>query len=472
MKIARILTLILLVCCYHAARGAEAVFRIVEYNKSTDEFKLAAAGLVPQNSWAYFQNAYGATTGNRYNQIPRNQKATFTLEGWQGCTIHSITLSLCSNNKSGQLGLYVADGETTLYTERPTDFASNTWFGQWVSKDLNVFVDITRPLTTPTPLTTNDCTITLQGGTAEGSVYVNAITINYDAPKDITLTSPLGYIYERLTAKSTLNEGDELIIYRNGCAAADFDGIETSHYLDAVAVASTTDISTPDVLRFTLGKSEANSPLWTLTNQYGQALTANAKQSLTWNEGNPLWNITLGYDGATLTNATEGYGTLRFNAPTNSYARFALYTSKSLPLPYLYKKVGQNQPIPYTSIAFETTDLTASIDEGHVALHPSLSPSNATDHRLRWTTSDPTIATVNGGYVTLHGIGEVLITATSCDGSNATATIRLTITGSTSSINAPTATMPRKANYKKQIKNNQIFITNGTKSYNIIGQQQ
>lgn len=472
MKFARILTLILLVCCYNAARSAEAVFRIVEYNKSTDEFKLAAAGLVPQNSWAYFQNAYGATTGNRYNQIPRNQKATFTLEGWQGCTIHSITLSLCSNNKSGQLGLNVADGETTLYTERPTDFASDTWFGQWVSKDLNVFVDITRTLTTPTPLTTNDCTITLQGGTAEGSVYVNAITINYDAPKDITLASPLGYIYERLTAKSALNEGDELIIYRNGCAAADFDGIETNHYLDAVAVASTTDISTPDVLRFTLGKSEANSHLWTLTNQYGQALTANAKQSLTWDEGNPLWNITLGYDGATLTNATEGYGTLRFNAPTDSYARFALYTSKSLPLPYLYKKVGQNQPIPCTNIAFETTDLTASIDEGHVALRPSLSPSNATDHRLRWTTSDPTIATVNGGYVTLHGIGKALITATSCDGSNATATIRLTITGSTSSIIAPTTATPRKANYKKQIKNNQIVITNGTKSYNIIGQQQ
>lgn len=470
MKITLSLILFILSLC--SAQGAEAVYRIVEYNKSTDEFKLAAAGLVPQNSWAYFQNAYGATTGNRYNQIPRNQKATFTLEGWQGCTIHSITLSLCSNNKSGQLGWSIADGETTLYYERPTDFGSSTWFGDWVSKDFNVFVDITRTLTTPTPLTTDNCTITLQGGTAEGSVYVDAITINYDAPRNVTLTSPLGYIYEKLTAKSTLNEGDELMIYRNGCAAADIDGIATGHYLDAVTVASTTDVSNPDILNFTLGKLEEDSPLWTLTNQYGQALTANAKQSLTWNEGDPLWNITLSYDGATITNATEGYGTLRFNAPTNSYARFALYTSKSLHLPYLYKKVGQNRPIPCTNIAFETTDLTASIDEGHVALHPSLSPSNATDHRLRWTTSDPTIATVNGGYVTLHGIGEALITATSCDGSNATATIRLTITGSTSSINLPTATTPRKANYKKQIKNNQIFITNGTKSYNIIGQQQ
>lgn len=470
MKITLSLILFILSLC--SAQGAEAVYRIVEYNKSTNEFKLAAAGLVPQNSWAYFQNAYGATTGNRYNQIPRNQKATFTLEGWQGCTIHSITLSLCSNNKSGQLGWSIADGETTLYYERPTDFGSSTWFGDWVSKDFNVFVDITRTLTTPTPLTTDNCTITLQGGTAEGSVYVDAITINYDAPQNVTLTSPLSYIYEKLTAKSTLNEGDELMIYRNGCAAADIDGIATGHYLDAVAVASTTDVSNPDILNFTLGKLEEDSPLWTLTNQYGQALTANAKQSLTWNEGDPLWYITLGYDGATITNATEGYGTLRFNAPTNSYARFALYTSKSLHLPYLYKKVGQNRPIPCTNIAFETTDLTASIDEGHVALHPSLSPSNATDHRLRWTTSDPTIATVNGGYVTLHGIGEALITATSCDGSNATATIRLTITGSTSSINLPTATTPRKANYKKQIKNNQIFITNGTKSYNIIGQQQ
>ena len=113
MKITLSLILFILSLC--SAQGAEAVYRIIEYNKSTDEFKLAAAGLVPQNSWAYFQNAYGATTGNRYNQIPRNQKATFTLEGWQGCTIHSITLSLCSNNKSGQLGWSIADGETTLY---------------------------------------------------------------------------------------------------------------------------------------------------------------------------------------------------------------------------------------------------------------------------------------------------------------------------------------------------------------------
>lgn len=131
------------------------------------------------------------------------------------------------------------------------------------------------------------------------------------------------------------------MIYRNGCAAADIDGIATGHYLDAVAVASTTDVSNPDILNFTLGKLEEDSPLWTLTNQYGQALTANAKQSLTWNEGDPLWNITLGYGGATITNATEGYGTLRFNAPTNSYARFALYTSKSLHLPTFIKRLDK-----------------------------------------------------------------------------------------------------------------------------------
>ena len=55
-------------------QAAEAVYRIVEYNKTTGEFELAASGMVPKGSWVYFENEYGATTGNRYNQIPRNRR--------------------------------------------------------------------------------------------------------------------------------------------------------------------------------------------------------------------------------------------------------------------------------------------------------------------------------------------------------------------------------------------------------------
>lgn len=64
-----------------AADAAEVVYRIVEYNKQTAEFEIAACGMVPRNSKVYFENEFGATTSNRYNQIPRNREAVLYLEG-------------------------------------------------------------------------------------------------------------------------------------------------------------------------------------------------------------------------------------------------------------------------------------------------------------------------------------------------------------------------------------------------------
>ena len=61
------------------AHAAEVVYRIVEYNKTTQDFILSASGQVPKGPYAWFENGYGATTGNRYNQIPRNRKATLWL---------------------------------------------------------------------------------------------------------------------------------------------------------------------------------------------------------------------------------------------------------------------------------------------------------------------------------------------------------------------------------------------------------
>lgn len=59
-----------------AADAAEVVYRIVEYNKQTAEFEIAACGMVPRNSRVYFENEFGATTGNRYNQLPCPRRLT------------------------------------------------------------------------------------------------------------------------------------------------------------------------------------------------------------------------------------------------------------------------------------------------------------------------------------------------------------------------------------------------------------
>lgn len=448
--------------------AAEAVFRIVEFNKNIDESVLAVSGKVPQNSWVYFDNDFGATSGNRYNQIPRNCEAVLVLDGWEGCRIKSVTLSMCSNNKSGTAALVVADGETTVYTESAAEFASDRWFGRWVSKDLGVYVDVKRQLDIA-PLTSDEAFITIKGGTAEGSVYLDAITVEYDAPADVKLESPLGWKYEKLVAKSTLQEGDELMIYRNGCAAADIDGMALAHYLDVVTLTNTTDVNHPDLLRFKLAKAET-AGYWTLTDQEGRRLGATAKGQLAWDDGNTEWKIELGYDGATITSGNPDYGTLRFNAPESSYARFALYTSKSLPLPFLYRKTTQQQPVTITSIDLGAPVVTASIDQGVVALRPEIKPSKATDHRIVWTTDNADVATVNGGLIMLNGVGEAYITAASRDG-GAMATVQVKVTASTG-ISTTVNTTAQPATARKVVEGNRVVIVKGDRRYGLDGQQQ
>ena len=406
------------------ADAAEVVYRIVEYNKQTAEFEIAACGMVPRNSRVYFENEFGATTGNRYNQIPRNREAVLYLEGWQGCKVRSITFSMCSNNKSGQVGVSLNDGATTLYESAPVDFASSEWFGSWVSKDLGVYVDVTKQIDAPV-IATDNATIVVAGGRSEGSVYLDAITIEYDED-GVELESPLGWQYEKLTKKSTLNAGDEVMIYRNGAAAADYDGMDESHYLDAVAVPSTADVTSPDVLRFKLDKS-ADGAAWSFTDQFGRQLGATGKQQLAWNEGATEWTVDLGYDGAVIAPAGTEYGTLRYSTPDNNYARFNLYTSKSLPLPFLYRKGEQKQPEQSRSLAFAEEEQTVSLDAAHIGLRPTLLPKTTTDKRLRWSSSDESVATVAGGFVTLLGVGETTIAAAAYDG-GAEAIMRLIVT--------------------------------------------
>lgn len=435
-----------------AADAAEVVYKIVEYNKQTAEFEIAACGMVPRNSRVYFENEFGATTGNRYNQIPRNREAVLYLEGWQGCKVRSITLSMCSNNKSGQVGVSLNDGATTLYESAPVDFASSEWFGAWVSKDLGVYVDVTKQTDAPA-IATDNATIVVVGGRSEGSVYLDAITIDYDED-GVELESPLGWQYEKLTKKSVLNAGDEVMIYRNGAAAADFDGMDESHYLDAVAVPSTSDVTSPDVLRFKLDKS-VDGAAWTFTDQFGRQLGATGKQQLAWGEGATEWTVDLGYDGATIAPAGTEYGTLRYSTPDNNYARFNLYTSKSLPLPFLYRKGEQKQPEQSRSLAFAEEEQTVSLDAAHIGLRPTLLPKTTTDKRLRWTSSDESVATVAGGFVTLFGVGETTITAAAYDG-GAEATMRLTVTSPTA-INGVTsdAKMQRP---RKVLSGNKVVI--------------
>lgn len=423
----KIITLLFATLFATAIYAAEITYRVASHNADTDDFVLESWGEKPEGASAYFFNDYGATTGNRYNQIPRRHQASFELYGWQGCTIKSITFSMCSNNKAGTIGYTIVDGNTEISKMAPVDFASEQWFGEWLSKDQNVYGDITKSLNL-NPLTTDTLAINLMGGTSEGSVYINSVTICYDAPESVTLESPQGWVFEKLVKKSTIAEGDVIMLYRSGVAACDLGGMTTSKYLDAKGVNNTSAVNEPDVLLFRLAKE---GTAWTLTDQFGRKLGAKGERNLAWDEGVTTWNITLGYDGATIASTNAKYGTLRFNAPAESYARFWNYTSKSLPLPYAYRRVRQNQPATPIGITLNYTERTIKLGEQDtIMVKPTITPAKALDKRVAWESTNPNVATVKNGIVHPIGVGTTIIKATTLSG-GVQAEMCLTITSST-----------------------------------------
>ena len=94
-------------------------------------------------------------------------------------------------------------------------------------------------------------------------------------------------------------------------------------------------------------------------------------------------------------------------------------------------------PIVVTGITLDKT--TATVEEGAtVTLTATVTPGNATDKTVTWSTSNETIATVSGGVVTGVKAGEVTITAKAGDKS-ATCTVTVTAKQSTEDPDDPIA---------------------------------
>ena len=96
-----------------------------------------------------------------------------------------------------------------------------------------------------------------------------------------------------------------------------------------------------------------------------------------------------------------------------------------------------DDPIAVEGITLDKT--TATVEEGAtVTLTATVTPDNATDKTVTWSTSDETIATVSGGVVTGVKAGEVTITAKAGDKS-ATCTVTVTAKQSTEDPEDPIA---------------------------------
>jgi len=81
--------------------------------------------------------------------------------------------------------------------------------------------------------------------------------------------------------------------------------------------------------------------------------------------------------------------------------------------------------VAVTGVELNLTELTLNIDESET-LTATVMPENATNKNVTWTSSDETVATVDGGVVTAVGEGVATITVTAEDGGyTATCTVKV-----------------------------------------------
>jgi len=395
----------------------------ITYNVVKDDdlkYVIKPFGTKPAYSYAEFNNEFGNIIGNRYNQIPKDKKAELYLVGWEGCTIKSITFNMCSNAKSGGASFKVMAGTTSLFNMGSTAFNSPQWYGAWVSHINYVYVDVTKPMTTNYVIQEDEVVeITITG--SESSVYINSYTIEYE-PGVTPTESALGYTYVKVEKNEKLVEGDDILIYYRGVAAGDIDSTQTYPYMDAFLVTSLANVYEPELMYFKLRK---NGDYWRFVNQYGDTLGATADKKLAWNKGGMDWTIALTFDGAEIANTNSNYGVLRFNQPAESWARFTNYTSNTLPLPYIYRRVKQNEPIVATSITIpESVALTLCQDT--IILRSTLLPKTTTNQRTFWKSTDESVVVVRDGIVRPISAGQADIVVFSSD-SSLTDTCRVTI---------------------------------------------
>ena len=98
-----------------------------------------------------------------------------------------------------------------------------------------------------------------------------------------------------------------------------------------------------------------------------------------------------------------------------------------------YNGITDTIDITVSNIAVSSVSLnknsTSLVVDGTETLTATISPSNATNKSVTWSTSDNSVATVDNGKITAVGAGSANITVTTVDG-NKTATCAVTVTAS------------------------------------------
>lgn len=237
------------------------------------------------------------------------------------------------------------------------------------------------------------------------------------------VTNAWGAEWEKVTVAPADWSGEYLIVYETGKVI--FDGSLTS--LDQAKKAKSVTInnnaiSLDENYSFTIAKSGSNYTVKSKSGYFiGQTSDANGLKSST--STSYSHTITINNDGTV--NLVSGGAYLRYNAASDQL-RFRYYKSSSYSgqkAICLYKKVPQT--VAVTGVSLNKTSLTLTEGDSET-LTAAITPADATDKTVTWSTSNANFATVSNGKVTAVAEGSATITVKTKDG-NKTATCNVTV---------------------------------------------
>lgn len=307
----------------------------------------------------------------------------------------------------------------------------------WKSSDATIATVSAAGLVTGVKSGSATITVTTEDG---GKTATCAITVkDGEVPP-----TPSGDAFALVTDASTLKAGMELIIVADtaGAKVAAAQLNTEKKYLESADVTiDNNTVALPEnstVTVFTLGGKAGE---WTLANPDGKLLSSAAAKSVAWDGNNNKWTIAIAGGKATITCGESG--SIQYNVQS---PRFSTYTSKQA-LPKIFARTA-TPPTTISVTGVELDKSTASVEVGKsVTLTATVLPSNATNKKVTWSSSNEAVATVAEGVVTGKAEGTATITVTTVDGAK-TATCVVTVTKNTSPIVAVTGVKLDKTSYE------------------------
>lgn len=232
-------------------------------------------------------------------------------------------------------------------------------------------------------------------------------------------------MYEYNLYSGSLTAG-EYVIYYNGKAMKNTTSSNRLTYEEVSPVSNkiTTDNA---AIVWTLA---ASGDYWTI---YSAAVSKYAAGTGTKNQAGllasgtddkSLWKVTgtSTYDFENKAHKAASINAMLRNNGTYGFACYAAGTGGALSL---YKKGNKVTNVPATGVAI-TADKT-NLDYGEeLQLTATVTPNDATDKRVSWTSSNPSAVSVDAGKVLAVGEGTSTITATALGGESVTDTVNIT----------------------------------------------